>query len=71
MVTAELDRYNSKLTLQSQGSGECNVVLYLIENPSIFDVFKVKVATLVQPGSPVHLHLGSEVNFKIVSDSLN
>lgn len=71
VVTAELGKYNSTLTLQSQGSGECNVVLYLVSNPAIFDVFKVRVATLVQPSSPVHLHLGSDVSFKIVADQLD
>lgn len=40
----------------------------MIKNPSIFDVFKVRVATLVQPSSPVHLHVGSDVSFKIVND---
>jgi|TARA_B110000285_G_C15137239_1_gene627914 hypothetical protein len=34
-------------------------------------VFKVRVATLVQPGSPVHLHVGSQVSFKIVTDAHN
>jgi len=69
VVTAQLDQFNSTLILQSEGSGECNVVLYLINNPAIFDVFRVKVATIVQPSSPVLLHVGSDVNFKIVSDS--
>jgi hypothetical protein len=44
-------------------------VLYLVNNPAIFDVFRVRVATIVQPGSPVHLHYGANVNFKIVSNS--
>lgn len=34
-------------------------------------MFKVRVATLVQPGSPVHLHVGSQVSFKIVTDSMS
>ena len=68
VVTADLGNYNSSLILQSQGTGECNVKIYLIKNPSIFDVFKVRVATLVQPSSPVHLHVGSDVSFKIVND---
>jgi len=34
-------------------------------------VFKVRVATLVQPGSPVHLHVGGQVSFKVASDSMN
>jgi hypothetical protein len=42
--------------------------LYLLSNPSIFDVLRVKVATLVQPGSPVFVHLGGEVSFKIVKN---
>ena len=56
VVTAQLDAYNSSLTIQSEGSGECNVVLYLVNNPAIFDVFRVRVATIVQPSSPVELH---------------
>ena len=28
----------------------------------------MRVATLVQPSSPVHLHIGSDVSFKIVND---
>jgi len=34
-------------------------------------VFKVRVATLVQPGSPVHLHVGSQVSFRIVADAVS
>ena len=71
VVSASLDQFNSTLTLQSEGSGECNVVLYLISNPAIFDVFRVRVATIVQPSSPVYLHVGSEISFKIVSNSLD
>lgn len=68
VVSATLDEFNSTLTLQSEGSGECNVVLYLLNNPAIFDVLRVKVATLVQPSSPVFVHLGGDVAFKIVKN---
>ena len=47
VVSAELDEFNQTLTLTSQGSGECNVVIYLVNNPAIFDIFKVRVATIV------------------------
>jgi hypothetical protein len=66
VVSASLDRYNSTLSLQAEGSGDCNVVLYLVSNPSIFDVLRVRVATIVQPGSPVFVHVGGEVQFKVV-----
>ena len=47
VVTARLDEFNSSLTLQSEGSGECNIILYLVNDPKIFDVLKVRVATIV------------------------
>lgn len=68
VVSAVLDQYNSTLNLRSVGSGECNVVLYLINNPSIFDVLKVKVATLVQPSAPVYVHVGGDIAFKVMKD---
>ena len=50
----------------SQGSGECNIRLFLQDKPHIFDVFKVKVSSLVRPFSPVQLHVGGQVDFKVV-----
>lgn len=44
------------------------MLIYLLNDPKIFDVIKVRVATLVQPSSPVHLHQGSDVQFKIVNE---
>jgi hypothetical protein len=68
VVSAELDAFNSTVTLRSVGSGECNVVLYLVNNPAIFDVLRVKVATLVQPSAPVYVHVGGEIAFKVMKD---
>lgn len=65
VVTAQLDNYNQTLTLISQGSGECNVILYLENHPEIFDVIRVRVSTIVEPLSPVDLHVGGEVKFAI------
>ena len=68
IVSGELDYYNSTLTLVSYGSGECNVFIYMARNPSIYDVFKVKVSTVVMPASPVNLHVGGEISFKIMEN---
>lgn len=43
------------------------MIIYLLNNPTIFDVLKVRVATVVIPSSPVNLHIGSEVTFKVVT----
>jgi hypothetical protein len=47
------------------------VVVYLQNDPRIFDIFKVRVATIVEPSSNVHLYVGSEVQFKIVASKLD
>jgi len=64
------------MSLKSINSGETNVIIYLLSDPSIYDVFRVRVATMVQPSSNVQLHVGSSINFKLIdyqnqlSDSL-
>jgi hypothetical protein len=52
--------------LRSEGSGECNVIVYLIKNPKIFDIFRVRVSSVVKPYSPVHIHVGGTVDFKLM-----
>jgi len=41
------------------------VILYLEDHPDIFDVIRVRVSTIVEPLSPVDLHVGGEVRFNI------
>ena len=45
VVSAQLDDYNQTLTLTAGHSGECNVMLYLEDDPSIYDVFMVRVSS--------------------------
>lgn len=59
------------LTIDAQGSGDCAIYIYMIKNPQIFDVVKVKVSSIVRPLSPVYLHIGGDVDFKVInSDDL-
>jgi len=44
--------------MRAEGSGESNVVIYLVKHPHIFDVYRVRVSSVVKPYSPVHLHVG-------------
>ena len=67
VVSVQLDHYNQTMTLESLGSGDCNIVLFLGERQHIFDVIRVKVASVVRPQSPVLLHVGGEVDFKVDS----
>lgn len=71
VVQASLDEYNQTLTLVAGHSGECNVMLYLEDDPTIYDVFMVRVSSLVQPSSPVYLHRGATAEFKLLDDQGN
>lgn len=67
VVRAELDyTTNSTLKLHAQGPGECNIIVYLVNSPHIYDIIKVRVTSVVMPQSPVNLHVGGEVNFIIL-----
>ena len=67
VVSVTRDEYNQTLTIQSLGSGDCNIFIYLVEHPNIFDVVRVRVSGVVQPLSPVYIHLGGEINFRVES----
>jgi hypothetical protein len=67
VVSVQLDHYNQTMTLVSLGSGDCNVVLYLVDRQYIFDVIRVRVSSIVKPLSPVFLHVGGEVAFRVES----
>lgn len=47
--------------MKAEGSGECNVVVYLLKQPHIFDTFRVKVSSVVMPYSPVQVHIGANI----------
>lgn len=58
VVSATLNDKNSTIALKAEGSGECNIVVYLLKQPHIYDIFKVRVSSVVKPISPVILHIG-------------
>jgi hypothetical protein len=53
------------VSIQAQGSGECSFFIYLVDHPTIFDEIKIRVSSLVRPLSPVNLHIGGQVEFKV------
>ena len=55
--------------MRAEGSGECNVIIYLVKQPHIYDVFRVRVSSVVKPYSPVYLHVGGQVAFKIMDQN--
>jgi len=67
VVSVNLDYHNETMTIMSEGSGDCNILIYLKDYPHIFDVIRVRVSSIVQPLSPVYLHLGGEVEFRVES----
>lgn len=67
VVSVQMDYYNQTMTIVSEGSGDCNIVVYLEDHPHVFDVIRVRVSSIVQPLSPVYLHVGGEVEFRVES----
>lgn len=51
-------------------AGECNVKVYLRNDPKVFDIFNVNVATIVQPSAIAHVHIGAQVNFTIEANKV-
>jgi hypothetical protein len=47
VVTASLDHHNQSLKLEAGASGESTVMIYLLEDPKIYDVFTVHVASML------------------------
>ena len=45
------------------------MVVYLLKQPQIYDIFKVRVQSVVKPHSPVNVHVGGEISFKIMNDN--
>lgn len=68
VVSVTLDEHNETLSLAAGQSGECNVMIFLEDDPHIYDVFMVRVSSLLQPSSPVYLHQGASVTFKLLDD---
>lgn len=67
VVHVSLNQFNETITVQSLGSGDCNIFLFLKDHPHIYDVIRVRVSGIVQPASPVYIHLGGEINFRVES----
>jgi hypothetical protein len=67
VLQVHIDAMTQILTIDAVGSGDCAIYLYLESNPQIFDVIRVKVSSIVRPLSPVYLHIGGEVVFKVTN----
>lgn len=67
VLHVHIDEMTQVMTIDAHGSGDCAIFLYLENNPNIFDVIRVKVSSIVRPLSPVYLHVGGEVVFKVTN----
>lgn len=67
VLQIHIDEMTQTLTINAQGSGDCSILVYLENNPLVFDVIKVRVSSIVRPLSPVFLHVGGQVEFKVTN----
>lgn len=64
VIQASLENRNSTLRIYSQYVGDTIVKVYLTKNPSVKDMIKISVSSVMKPVSPISLHLGGEVQFE-------
>lgn len=67
VVNVEIDSFTQTMSLVTQGQGDCNILVYLENHPEIYDIIRVRVSSIVRPLSPVTLHVGGVVNFKVIN----
>ena len=65
VLQADLDYYNSTLTVRALSLGVCNIHIYMTDQQYVFDLIKVHVTSIVDPPSPVFVHLGGSVQFRV------
>ncbi len=65
VLQANLDYYNGTLTVRALGIGVSNIHIYLSDQEYIFDLIKVHVTSIVDPPSPVFVHLGGTIQFRV------
>lgn len=56
----------SLLNLRAISSGTSICTVYLEANPHIYDIFFVNVGSIVNPSSPVLVHIGGIIQFSIL-----
>lgn len=70
IISTSLEKGGSQLRIQGVGEGRVLVSVHYSDDPSIFDVFKVEVGSLVKPTGPISVHVGTKIKFEAVSSSL-
>ena len=64
VLQASLENRNTTLKIHSQYVGDTIVKVFLTNNPSVKDLIKVSVSSVMKPVSPINLHLGGEIQFE-------
>ena len=70
VVSTEIDDHYTSLTIRGLEKGESVIFVHLQSNPEIYDVFRVKVGSIVIPTeSPINIHVGGTIRFKLKDNS--
>lgn len=56
----------SLLNLRAISAGTSICIVYLEANPHIYDIFFVNVGSIVNPSSPVFVHVGGIIQFSVL-----
>ncbi len=64
VLRADLDYYNSTLTVRALELGSSNIHIFLTGKEYVFDLIRVHVTSVIEPVSPVFVHVGGTVQFR-------
>eukprot|EP01022_Parablepharisma_sp_SALTPOND_P034856 TRINITY_DN932_c0_g1_i1.p1 TRINITY_DN932_c0_g1~~TRINITY_DN932_c0_g1_i1.p1 ORF type:complete len:2036 (-),score=158.71 TRINITY_DN932_c0_g1_i1:14-6121(-) len=64
VLRADLDYYNGTLTVRALSLGTSNIHIFMPGRERTFDLVKVHVTSIIEPVSPVFVHIGGTVQFK-------
>ena len=63
VIDAELREGNSILHLRAKAFGVSLCSVYLLDNPQVYDIFVVRVGSIITPTSPIFVHEGGLIQF--------
>ena len=71
VIEAELREGNSILHLRAKSFGVSLCSVYLLDNPQVYDIFIVRVGSIITPTSPVLVHEGGLIQFNVNNNLRN
>lgn len=70
VVSVGFDDTQSNIIISAQSAGSTYIILYLESNPTVYDIFRVEVGSVVVPSGHVKVHKGGQVHFVLTNSKI-